>query len=332
MNASLLRSLDALLSGLRAAGESTRLRLLALCAEGELTVSELTQILGQSQPRVSRHLKLLCESGLLERHQERTWVFYRLVQPEAGGRLAQSLIALLPRADSTLALDRERLEAVKRARAERAARYFRDNAARWDEIRALYVPESEVEAAVLAAFGDGPRGDLLDIGTGTGRILELLAPHFERGVGIDQSHEMLDLARVRIEQHGLRHCQVRHGDMYNLPFAGASFDAVTFHMVLHFADNPTAALAEAARVLRPGGRLVLVDFAPHDQEFLREEHAHRRLGFAESEVAAWCRTVGLVPARAARLAGAPLTVVVWTAESPAAAGQAGRAPARLRSA
>jgi ubiquinone/menaquinone biosynthesis C-methylase UbiE/DNA-binding MarR family transcriptional regulator len=329
MDASLPPSLDLLLNGLRAAGESTRLRLLALCAEGELTVTELTQILGQSQPRVSRHLKLLCEAGLLERHQERTWVFYRLAQPEAGARLAQSLVALLPRDDATLALDRERLAAVKGARAERAARYFRDNARRWDEIRALYVPESEVEAAVLAAFDDQPLADLLDVGTGTGRILELLAPRIERGVGIDLSHEMLELARVRIEQLGLRHCQVRHGDMYNLPFASGSFDAVVFHMVLHFADNPTAALAESARVLRPGGRLVLVDFAPHDQEFLREAHAHRRLGFAEGEVASWFRTVGLVPGRPRRLSGSPLTVVVWTADSPAAAG---RAPARLKSA
>ncbi len=317
-------SLDHLLNALRAAAESTRLRLVALCAEGELTVTELTQILGQSQPRVSRHLKLLCEAGLLERYQERTWVFYRLAQPMVSGRLAETLVGLLPADDPTLVRDRERLAAVKSVRADRAARYFRENAGRWDEIRALYVPENEVEAALLAAIGDQPIGNLLDIGTGTGRVLELLAPRIEHGVGIDLSHEMLEAARVRLNARALRHCQVRHGDMYNLPFAGASFDAVVFHMVLHFADNPLAAMAEAARVLKPGGRLLLVDFAPHDQEFLRDEHAHRRLGFAETEVAAWCETVGIVGAEPIRLPGNPLTVCLWSATAPNVAALAPR--------
>jgi ArsR family transcriptional regulator len=311
-----MASLDHLLNGLRAAGESTRLRLLALCAQGELTVTELTQILGHSQPRVSRHLKVLCEAGLLERYQECTWVFYRLAEPQGGGRLAETLVTLLPADDPTLVLDRERLEAVKRARADRAASYFRANAERWDEIRALYVPESEVEAALTGVLGERPIHDLLDVGTGTGRVLEMLAPHFEHGVGIDLSHEMLEIARVRLEQAGLRHCQVRHGDMYSLPFASGSFDAVVFHMVLHYADSPAGALAEAARVLCSGGRLVMVDFAPHDQEFLREVHAHRRLGFSELEVASWCRSVGLAPHRPVRLPGEPLTVVLWSAELP----------------
>jgi ArsR family transcriptional regulator len=309
-------SLDSLLNALRAAAESTRLRLVALCAEGELTVTELTQILGQSQPRVSRHLKLLCEAGLLERYQERTWVFYRLAHPVTGGGRASTLVGLLPQDDPTLVRDRERLEAVKRARAERAADYFRDNAGRWDEIRALYVPEVEVERALLDALGDGAIGNLLDVGTGTGRVLELLAPRFEQGIGLDLSHEMLEGARVRLSHPEMRHCHVRHGDMYNLPFAPNSFDAVVFHMVLHFADNPAAAMAEAARVMRPGGRLVLVDFAPHDQEFLRDQHAHRRLGFAETEVKAWCDAVGIAADEPIRLPGDPLTVLLWSAVAP----------------
>lgn len=309
-------SLDYLLNALRAAGESTRLRLLALCAEGELTVTELTQILGQSQPRVSRHLKLLCEAGLLERYQERTWVFYRIAQAFAGERLAGTLVGLLPDDDPTLALDRERLEAVKRKRADRAAAYFRENAGRWDEIRALYVSEREVEAALEDLLGPERIEDLLDIGTGTGRILERLAPRIDHGVGLDLSHEMLEMARVRLSRPELRHCQVRHGDMYNLPFPGESFDVVVFHMVLHFADNPAAAMAEAARVLKPGGRLFLVDFAPHDQEFLREEHAHRRLGFSEAEVSAWCESAGLSPGDPVRLPSDPLTVLLWPAIAP----------------
>lgn len=307
------QSLASLLNALRAAGEISRLRLLALCADGELTVTELAQILGQSQPRVSRHLKRLCEAGLLERFQERTWVFYRLAPDDAGGGLARLLCARIPPGDSTAARDRERLGAVKRARAERAARYFRDNAARWDELRALHVSEAEVEAALLDALGEGPIRALLDVGAGTGRILERAAGRIARGVGVDLSHEMLALARVRLAEAGLSHCQLRHADMYSLPFADAAFDAVIFHMVLHYADAPADAIAEAARVLEPDGRLILVDFAPHDRESLREEHAHRRLGFSEPEVANWCRAAGLRPAPVRLLPGNALTVALWSA-------------------
>ena len=230
--------------------------------------------------------------------------------------MGQTLVGLLPSDDPTLTLDRERLDAVKRKRADRAAAYFRENASRWDEIRALYVSEREVETALERLLGEDLIEDLLDVGTGTGRILERLAPRVERGVGLDLSHEMLELARVRLNSPDLRHCQVRHGDMYNLPFSGASFDVAVFHMVLHFADNPAAAMAEAARVLKPGGRLVLVDFAPHDQEFLRDQHAHRRLGFAETEVSAWCEAAGLAPGEPVRLPSDPLTVLLWSAVAP----------------
>ena len=307
-----MTGLDEYLAGLRAAAEPTRLRLLALCAEGELTVSELTEILGQSQPRVSRHLKLLVEAGLLDRIREGTWAFYRLTGGGPGTRLGRGLLDMIPGDDATLALDRERLGAVKQARAGRAQAYFRKNAARWNEIRKLYVAETEVEKALIEAMGMDGVGDFLDIGTGTGRILELFGEKVERGVGIDLSREMLALARANLERAGRHNCQVRHGDMYKLPVPSGSFDAVAIHQVLHYADDPAAAIAEAARVLRPGGRLVIVDFAPHDLEFLRRDHAHRRLGFSDDEVKGWCRAAGLVPASTVHLPGDPLTVTIWT--------------------
>jgi ArsR family transcriptional regulator len=306
-------TIDQLLGGLRAAAEATRLRLLALCARAELTVTELTQILGQSQPRVSRHLKLLCEAGLLDRFREGSWVFYRLAR---GSELAQRLAELVPDGDAGLALDLERLDGIKRARAAAAQAYFRENAPVWNRIRSLYVDEQEVEARLLDLLPPGQVGDLLDLGTGTGRMLELFAPGVERAVGIDLSREMLAVARVNLERAGLPHCEVRQGDIYQLPFPGGSFDAVILHQVLHYVDRPTVAIAEAARVLRPGGRLVVVDFAPHGLEFLREEHKHRRLGFADAELVEWQRQAGLDPAEPVALPGGQLTVVLWAADRP----------------
>src|SRR5580658_5914933 len=312
-------SLDDLLSALRAVAEPTRLRLLVLCARGELTVSELTQILGQSQPRVSRHLKLLCEAGLLDRFREGSWVFYRLSQSTPASALARQLVAACGEADPTIALDLQRLGAIKQQRADLASAYFRENAAQWHRIRSLYVDEREVEAALVEIIAAADPRDLLDIGTGTGRMLEILAPRAERALGIDQSREMLAVARVNLERAGLENGRVRLGDMYQLPLPDASFDAAVIHQVLHYADRPAAVIAEAARVLRPGGVFVLVDFAPHSLEFLRDEHAHRRLGFADSEVAEWCRAAGLDPAPPERLPGDLLTVVIWTARRPVAA-------------
>jgi ubiquinone/menaquinone biosynthesis C-methylase UbiE/DNA-binding transcriptional ArsR family regulator len=302
--------MNELLSGLRAAAEPTRLRLLALCAQGELTVSELTDILGQSQPRVSRHLKLLCDAGLLDRFREGNWVFYRLAER---GDLARLLVGLVPERDPVLALDRERLQAIKRQRAAQAAEYFRANAAQWDRIRSLHVDDHEVEAALLRLLPAGGIDDLLDIGTGTGRMLEVFGARVRRAVGIDLSREMLAVARANLERADLRHCAIRQGDMYQLPLAGASFDAVLIHQVLHYADRPADVIAEAARVLRPGGLLVIIDFAPHALEYLRSEHAHRRLGFADAEVLGWCRAAGLEPEPVRHLPGEPLTVSLWAA-------------------
>ena len=306
-------SMSELLAALRAVAEPSRLRLLVLCARGELTVTELAQILGQSQPRVSRHLKLLCEAGLLDRFREGSWVFYRLSSGRPAGALSRHLVEACGEADETMALDLQRLAAIKRQRAELAAAYFRDNAARWHRIRSLYVDECEVEAALAEIVAAAAPRDLLDIGTGTGRMLEILGPHVASALGIDQSREMLAVARVNLERAGLPNSIVRLADMYQLPLADASFDAAIIHQVLHYAERPGAAVAEAARMLRPNGLLILVDFAPHAVEFLRDEHAHLRLGFADSDIADWCRTAGLEPNPPRRLPGEPLTVVIWTA-------------------
>ena len=318
-------SIDDLLAALRAVAEPTRLRLLILCSRGELTVSELAQILGQSQPRVSRHLKLMCEAGLLDRFREGSWVFYRISGGSTASPLARHLVAACGDRDPAIALDLQRLAAIKRQRAERAATYFSENAPNWDSIRSLHVDEREVEAALIEIVAAAAPRDLLDIGTGTGRILEILAPKVGQALGIDQSREMLAVARVNLERAGSANGMVRLGDMYQLPLPDASFDAVVIHQVLHYADRPAAAIAEAARVLRPKGVLVVVDFAPHLLEYLRVEHAHHRLGFSDDEVADWCRAAGLEAAPPRHLSGDPLTVAIWTAYRDAAPRLDGRA-------
>ncbi len=309
-------SVEAVIAGLKAAGEATRVRILALLALGELTVKDLTAILGQSQPRISRHLKLLAEAGLIDRYPEGAWVFYRLAEAGAPRKLASDIFALMDADDPVLAQDRERLSTVKHEHAEAARRYFAENAADWDTIRALHVADTAVESAMLGALGDRPFDSLLDLGTGTGRMLEVLAPLYSRAVGIDASPAMLSVARANLDRAGITSAQVRHGDIQHLPFGRNAFDVVTIHQVLHYLDEPERAIAEAARVLRPGGRLLIVDFAPHALEFLREEHAHRRLGFAQPALKAWVEGAGLALESARDLpadASGKLTVTIWLA-------------------
>lgn len=309
-------SFDELLAALAAAGETTRLRLLALLAEAELTVTELVTILGQSQPRVSRHLKLLVEAGLVERHREGAWVFFLIAQGGPAAGLARDLVARLAPADPLLAADRARLADVRKARADHAARYFETHAASWDQLRAMHVSEERVEAAILEAVGASPLNAILDLGTGTGRMLELIAPRATRAVGIDQSPQMLSLARVRLERAGLRNVQLRQGDIYAVPVEADFYDLVIIHQVLHYLDDPLRAVREAARALRPAGRLLVVDFAPHAEESLRTAHAHRRLGFAGEEIEGFMTAAGLdciarhdlVPDKAE---GGKLSVSLW---------------------
>jgi ubiquinone/menaquinone biosynthesis C-methylase UbiE len=317
--------MGSLLSMLRAAGDPTRLRLLLLLAKAELTVSEITEIIGQSQPRISRHLKLLCDAGLLERIKEGAWVFYRGGERGEAAQLTR-LLSQLAGDDAELKGDLGRLRQVREERARQAASYFAANAAQWEKIRALHVPESDVETAISRLLRRAPLETVLDAGTGTARILELLSPYVRRGIGIDSSPEMLTIARDRLAKAGVTNCQVRRGDVYRLPFVdGAArdgFDAVIFHQVLHFLDDPLAAIGEAARVLRAGGRILIADFAPHELEFLRSDFAHRRLGFSDTEVESWFRSAGLNGMATESFAPPrhqALSVVIWLGERMAAA-------------
>lgn len=317
--------MERLIEQLRAAGDSTRLRLLLLLSQAELTVSELTQILGQSQPRVSRHLKLMCSAGFLERFKEGSWVFYRAAERGSAAVLMRTLTELAPsEREPALMDDRRRLAAVRAARAEAATAYFKANAPQWERIRSLHVPEHDVEAAIVRLLGGEALDSVLDAGTGTGRMLELLASHIKQGVGVDVSPEMLAIARDRLARSGASHCQVRLGDVYHLPFVEArreAFDAAIFHQVLHYLDDPQAALREVMRVLKPGGRILIADFAPHQLEFLRRDHAHRRLGFSDREVQGWFKLAGLKllasEVLAPRSGEEKLTVMVWLAALPA---------------
>jgi ubiquinone/menaquinone biosynthesis C-methylase UbiE/DNA-binding HxlR family transcriptional regulator len=319
---------------LKAVAEPTRLRILQLLASGELHVKDLTRVLGQSQPRISRHLKLLAEAGLVQRAPEGSWVYFRLAEDGHGVALARQILSGVDRGDPVLARDRRRAEDLRSERQEAAQAYFQAHATDWDRIRAHHVAEAEVEAAVSAALGRGPFDLLVDLGTGTGRMLEVFAPRFRRGVGIDLSPAMLAYARAKLERAGLTHAQVRRADIFALPLADQSADAVMMHQVLHFLSDPQPAIREAARVLAPGGRLLIVDFASHELEFLREEYAHERLGFAGSVIGQWLSDLGLelletrdlVPGEGATKD--KLTVSLWLAQRPRAAADVAKAETR----
>ena len=310
--------MDQLLQGLRAAAEPTRLRILALCGHAELSVTELVSILGQSQPRVSRHLKLLVEGRLLARNQEGSRAFYRPADAGPGAELGRLLIDLIPDVDQTLALDLSRLGLIKAKRARQADDYFQRHAGNWEDLRGLYVDDELVDARLREIIEAQPVGELLDLGTGTGRVLRLAGHHARTAIGIDNSRDMLAMARANLDREGLRNCQVRHADMYRIPFASDRFDLVTANMLIRYADEPGAVLAEGIRVLKPGGRLIIVDFAPHGLVELRDEHAHRWLGFSEAEMARLLEHADMEPGRPIYLESDPLTVCIWTARKSAA--------------
>jgi ubiquinone/menaquinone biosynthesis C-methylase UbiE len=306
---------------IRALDDPTRLRIMRLLAHMELAVGELAQVLGQSQPRVSRHVAILCESGLIERRREGSWTFlhHRLGAAGAPG-LRGAVARLLEAAEeedegfaARCAEDRRHLGAIRSAREKSAAEYFARHAGEWDRLRAMLTPADEVEATLQEALTGRSIGRLLDIGTGTGRIARLLAPAAEHVVGLDRSPEMLRLARSRLQDLPSQRWELVQGDFVALPFPPASFDTVVFHQVLHYAAEPALPLDEAARVCRPGGRVAIIDLAAHEREELRGRHAHARLGFTDEQMLEWLTASGFVPAAPLTLPGAGLTTKIWVA-------------------
>jgi ubiquinone/menaquinone biosynthesis C-methylase UbiE len=295
----------------QALADPTRLRILVLLRLMELSVGELAHLLGQSQPRVSRHLKILADAAVLERRKEGSWVFLRL----ADAQRVEPMFALIdcwadPFTRAHFAADAARTETIRTERAEAANRYFAGHAEVWDQIRSLHVAETEVEQAIGEALGRRPLGRLVDIGTGTGRMIELFGPRASDSIGIDRSSDMLRVARVKLEAAGIS-SSLRQGDMYALPLADQSADTVVIHQVLHYAHSPSAAISEAARVLAPGGTLLIVDFAAHDREELRTTDAHIRLGFEDEVMANWFASAGLEVDQVRHLEGGELTVTLW---------------------
>jgi ArsR family transcriptional regulator len=305
----------------QALADPTRLRILALLRVMELSVGELAQLLGQSQPRVSRHVRILTDSDLVGRRKEGSWVYLQLAEPERTEGLFELSSGLDNEAEQIFAADAARLESVRHDRAEAARRYFEAHAATWESVRSLHVADAEIERAIADLLADRPIGALLDIGTGTGRMLELFAPSADSAIGIDRSSEMLRLARVKLEEAGICGASLRQGDMYALPLADRSADSIILHQVLHYAQQPGAAIAEASRVLSPGGQLLVIDFAQHDRAELKEKDAHLRLGFADDAMRGWFSAVGIELDRIERLGGGALTVILWRGVKPGAAEQ-----------
>lgn len=314
--------LAAMVEVLKTVAESTRLRILFLLSKGDLTVSDLTKILEQSQPRVSRHLRLLTEAQLIERHQEGAWAYFSLSSCAVRQEILQRILHNIDEQDRAIDGDKVRLQEVKQQRSLAAAAYFSKNAHDWDQLRLLHVPDNRVEQTMLELVGTTPFQSMLDIGTGTGSLLKLFAPLYTRGIGIDINRDMLAVARVNLDKAGILHAQVRLGDVAALPVAKETFNLVTIYQVLHFLSDPEIAIDEARRVMRPGARLLIVDYAPHDLEFLAEHYAHVRLGFSDAQMEYWLTKAGLTlektlsfqPQQNGNTKG--LTLKLWLARDP----------------
>ena len=306
----------------RALADPTRLRIMRLLGSMELAVGEVAQVLGQSQPRVSRHIGILCDAGLAERRREGSWVFLRAgANSGEAPPLSRAVAELLVEAEAVDAQfaeecrqDRRKLAEIREHRESEALAYFSDHAEDWDELRRMHSSDEAVEAALARALEARPLGRLLDIGTGTGRMAELFAERAERIVALDKSLAMLRVARAKLQHLPAERVELVQGDFGSLPFAADSFDTVLFHQVLHFAQAPATVLAEAGRVTRPDGRVAIVDFAAHQREELRDRHAHARLGFEDSALAGMLDAAGFEPAAPIALEDGELVVKIWIAQ------------------
>ena len=278
-----------LLTALRAAAEISRLRIIAILSKSELTVSEIVEILNQSQPRVSRHLKVLCDSGLLQRYQEGSWVFHRLNDNGAMASITQGICQMIDLTESEFSQDQQRLGKIKDRNAFRAAEYFSKNATDWDSIRQMGVSDTDIEKQLIKTLDIQNPELFVDLGTGTGRMLQIFSPVIQKGVGIDINREMLLVARSNLDSAEVTNCTVRQNNMSQLPFDHDTVDVIVIHQVLHYIDNPEHTIAESTRALKPGGQLIIVDFLPHNLEFLRDDHAHRRLGFSDATIQEWAQ-------------------------------------------
>jgi ubiquinone/menaquinone biosynthesis C-methylase UbiE/DNA-binding transcriptional ArsR family regulator len=322
----------------RALADPTRLRIMRLLAHMELAVGELAQVLGQSQPRVSRHVRILCDAGLAERRKEGSWVFLKsaIAEGRAPPMAAATarLLALAEDEDAAFAArcaeDRRHLAAIRAAREATAAAYFARHAGEWDSLRSLHSPDAPVEAALARALGRSSLGALLDVGTGTGRMAQLFAPRASHVTALDSSPEMLRIARARLQDLPADQVDLVQGDFMALPFEASQFDTVLFHQVLHYALAPELVLAEAGRVSRPGARIAVVDFAAHDREELRSQHAHARLGFSDEQMLSLLTDAGFTAEPSIALPGRPLTVKIWTARRGASHSTGGTAPASTK--
>jgi ArsR family transcriptional regulator len=311
----------------RALADPTRLRIARLLGTMELAVGELAQVLGQSQPRVSRHAGILCDAGLAERRREGSWVFLRSPGlAEDGSAIVEAterLLAIAERENQDFAeiceADRRKLAAIRQAREAHAEEFFERHASEWDDLRKMHSADQLVETALLDSLSEGPIGRLLDIGTGTGRMAELFAAQAEHVVALDKSLEMLRVARAKLQHLPAEQIELVQGDFLDLPFAAASFDTVLLHQVLHFAQDPEQVLAEAARVVRPGGRIAIVDFAAHGREELRNKYAHARLGFSDRSMSDLLRVAGFSSGAPIGLDGGELVVKIWLGQRQAAA-------------
>lgn len=278
-------------NALKSIAEPTRLRILNILLTQELTVSEITEVLNYSQPRISRHLKLMCDAGVLDRVQEGAWVFYRVSANQTEGKLARSIASLMPESTAITERDMMRLRDVRKNYARKAQDFFEQNAETWNDVRSLYFASDKVDKALLEFVRNQKFDNLLDLGTGTGKMLELLGPFVNNAMGIDNSQQMLSVARSMLAENKLNHCQVRLGDIFdmNLP-SEMRFDAITIHYVLHYLNDPQMLLSQATKLLSDNGKIVIVDFASHEVEMLREKFNHRRLGFSNKEMADWAST------------------------------------------